>query len=107
MDRPDSDVLVALLRTVKFDSSVDVRLAALDALKHFSREGMVRQGLVEALGPQKSPLVQIALIDLLVEIREQRAMDALRVVSRDSSVDQAVRQRATAAIGKLQNRGGL
>jgi hypothetical protein len=67
MTRPDPQVLSALLHTVNYDQNVNVRLAALDALHQSANNEMVRRGLVESLDRQTSPLVQIALIDLLVE----------------------------------------
>ncbi|MBI3667106.1 MAG: zf-HC2 domain-containing protein [Acidobacteria bacterium] len=101
VDRPDSEVLAALLRTVKYDPSVDVRLAAADALRQFSQYPAVRQGLVEALGRQKSPLVQIALIDLLVDIRDRRAAGALRQLGADTSLEYVVRERVEQGLEKL------
>ena len=63
----DPKVLDALLHTLRYDNSVDVRLAALDVLSRYSNRPEVHQGLVEALQGQQSPLVQLSLIDVLVE----------------------------------------
>ena len=78
LDNPDRATLRALLNTLDGDPNVNVRLAAVDALYLFRNDPAVRDGLVAALGRQFSPLVQVALIDLLVEVRERRAVDALR-----------------------------
>jgi hypothetical protein len=92
--QPDQEVLGALLKVVRYDSSVDVRLAAVDALGRYSAEPQVRSGLLEALRGPQSPLVQIALIDLMVETRERRSIGELERLKQDQSVNEAVRGRA-------------
>src|SRR5438105_13192920 len=57
----DPKVLSALLHTLRHDPSVDVRLAALDALSRHSAQPQVRTSVVNALQDQQSPLVQVAL----------------------------------------------
>lgn len=102
VDHPDRDVLAALLETLNYDTSVDVRLAAVDALRRFSGDAAVRRGLADALGTQPSPLVQIAVIDGLVEMREREAAPALAKLARDREANESVRQRAGWAIEQLK-----
>jgi hypothetical protein len=45
--------------------------------------------------------VQIALIDLLVDLRVTDAAPELKKLSSDETVDPLVRERAKAALGKL------
>jgi hypothetical protein len=94
LEQPDTDVVAALLETLKYDVSVNVRLASIDALKRFAGDESVRRGAVETLPAQTSPMVQIALIDFLVELKSREATDMLRRLSMDSMVDEAVRARA-------------
>ena len=49
LPEPDPKVMDALMHTVRFDNSVDVRLAALDALSRYADRPEVRQELVDAL----------------------------------------------------------
>lgn len=102
----DPQVLSALLRALRYDSSVGVRLAALDALSRHGNQPQVRAGLVKTLDAQQSPLVQVALIDLLVDWRDTSAVQKLQMVEQDPNQNPAVRQRAQLAIEKL-NRGKL
>jgi anti-sigma factor RsiW len=99
--KADPMILGALLHTLRYDSSVDVRLAALDALRSYRDQTLVRRGLTEALESQQSPLVQVELIDLLVEWRDGGAVDQLRKMEQDRNLDPAVRERARRAIGEL------
>lgn len=100
--QPDPQVLSALLRTVDYDQNVNVRLAALDALHSSASNEMVRQGLLESLPRQASPLVQIALIDLLVDIRDKEAANSLKGLAQEAGVNPEVRQRAGWALRQLQ-----
>jgi anti-sigma factor RsiW len=97
----DPQILSALVHTLRYDTSVDVRLAALDALSRHGNQPQVRSELLEALQPQQSPLVQIALIDLLVELHDAGARGQLQRFQQDLHLDPSVRQRAAWALSKL------
>lgn len=94
LEQPGAEVIDALLDTLRHDANVNVRLAAIDALRQYGRTERVREGLVEAVGRQDSPLVQIELIDLFVELRDRRSRDVLRTLAADERVDNTVRERA-------------
>jgi hypothetical protein len=98
---PDIDLLNALIKTLNDDPNVNVRLAAVDALYLFSDRDDIRDQLIQALQNQSSPLVQISLIDLLVEIREQKSLNALRTLISDGNINSAVKQRAEWGIKQL------
>jgi hypothetical protein len=101
MEHSDPEIAAALLHALRFDNSVDVRLAALDALRRYKEDAQVRKGLLNALQDQQSPLVQIALIDLFVEMREGDAKDRLRRIEQDARANPTVRQRAQWGIQQL------
>jgi len=94
-------VLSALLHTLRYDPSVDVRLAALDALSRHSAQPQVRSSVVNALQEQQSPLVQVALIDQLVEWRDREAKSHLEKLRQSQDLNPTVRQHADWAISKL------
>jgi hypothetical protein len=100
--QPDTQVLSALLHTVNYDQNVNVRLAALDALHQSAANQMVRRGLVESIDRQTSPMVQIALIDLLVEIRDKEAADSLKNLTQEAGLNPEVRERVQWALGQLK-----
>jgi anti-sigma factor RsiW len=101
-DHLDPQVQTALLRTLRDDGSVDVRLAALDALSRHAGQPQVRKGVLEALQQQQSPLVQVALIDQLTEWRDPDVAQRLRLLEQTPNLNPAVKQRAEWAIAKLQ-----
>lgn len=100
--QPDPEVMQALLRAVNDDPNVNVRLAAVDALHQAAGDARVRSSLIESLPKQNSPMVQIALIDLMVDMREKQSAGALKRLLNDKSLNEAVRQRAEWGLGRLQ-----
>jgi hypothetical protein len=101
MDRPDPEVENALLFAVSHDANVNVRLSAVDALQMYARIPQIGKSLVDAIEPQDSPLVQIALIDLLVDAKEGTVIPELRKLEKTAEVNEAVRQRAQWGLQKL------
>jgi anti-sigma factor RsiW len=99
----DPKILSALLHTLRYDTNVDVRLAALDALSRHGNQAEVRSGLLEALPTQQSPLVQVAMIDLMVELHDTNAIPQLKKFEGDNDLNPSVRERATWAIQHLNS----
>ena len=101
LEQADPEVITALIRALKSDSSVDVRLAALDSLLRYGRDNNVRRGVAEALAGRQSPLVQIALINALVEMRETKAVPQIKQLQHSPGINPAVRDRAAWGIAEL------
>jgi HEAT repeat protein len=101
VDRPDGELLAALLKTLNHDPNVNVRLSSLDALEKFNGNREVRKALVDSIPLQDSPLVQIALIDALVHARDNGAVMELKKLTSDGDVNVAVRQRARWGVERL------
>src|SRR6266403_1018481 len=102
LQQPDREVLTALLDTLMHDPNVNVRLAAIDALRQFGGQPVVRSGVVEALGRQDSPMVQVALIDLVVDLKEKESVDTLRKLIQNEKLNEAVRTRAQKGLQELE-----
>ena len=98
----DTEVLSALLTTMNQDQNVNVRLAAVDALHRFGSSPVTREAVVQSIGKQDNPLVQIALIDLLVDLKDVDASAELTQVANNEKIDSAVRQHAKWALGRLR-----
>ncbi|MBU4268975.1 MAG: HEAT repeat domain-containing protein [Acidobacteria bacterium] len=98
---PDPTLLKMLLDVLDNDPSVNVRLSAVDALYLFADREQVRAALTASLSRQASPLVQIALIDLMVSFKEKRAAAALKKLLDDKQLIPEVRQRAKSGISQI------
>lgn len=102
VEQDDSQVLSALLSTVNHDSNVDVRLAAVDAMRKFTDNPVGRNGLAQALGKQDSPLVQIAILDEIVETHDKSAAPSLQALMARQDANPEVKQHAQWALRQLQ-----
>lgn len=101
LKQADDDIVRALVKTMNEDPNSNVRLAALDALGKFYQQAHVRNALVKSLSSQKDPVVQIALIRLLVQMKEKEVVNELEQITRDGQVIKAVKDEAYAGILKL------
>jgi len=102
MAQPDPQVEQALLYAVTHDANINVRLSAVEALEKHASKPEVRRALEDAIAVQESPLVQVALIELLVELNDTNSAPALEKVARDPQTDETVRQHAAQALQKLR-----
>ena len=87
----DDKVLIALIDAVGYDKSVNVRLAAIDALKPYLTQHTVRNSMVAFLHSEKSPLVQVSLVDVLLDANYRETRETLEALSNDADVDESVR----------------
>lgn len=104
MSRPDREVVDALLFAVKSDSNVNVRLSAVDALQKFAADPQVVPGILDAIPGQESPLVQIALIDMLVQLDARSAAKGLERLEKEPGLDAMVKQHAGWALQQLEGK---
>lgn len=96
---PNDVVLGALIRTLRYDTSVDVRLASIEALSHHRNQAMVRRAFVEAVQDASNPMVQVELIEQLAGMDDVQAQQMLEQMAVNESLDPTVR---LAAARKVQ-----
>jgi hypothetical protein len=101
LESMEPDVISALTHAVAFDTSVNVRLAAIDALSKASGRPEVLRSLTQSLPAQQSPMVQAAVIDYLVDARDHQAVGALREFATQPDLNPAVLERARYAVSQL------
>jgi hypothetical protein len=101
VDNPNDKTLVALFDALDSDPNPNVRLAAVDALYLFRDKPGVRESLVKSLAIQNYPLVQVALIDFLVEVREARAAEALKSLIEKNELTPEVKKRAEQGLKQI------
>ncbi|HEY5919105.1 MAG TPA: HEAT repeat domain-containing protein [Chryseolinea sp.] len=99
--KADDEIVNALVNAMNEDPNTNVRMAALEALGKFHNQPHVRKALVAALNTQKDPMVQIALIRLMVEMKEKDITKELERISTDEETLQAVKDEAQAGILRL------
>jgi hypothetical protein len=101
IEKADDEIVKALVNAMNEDPNSNVRLAALEALSKFSDDPAVRKILIQSLATQKDPIVQIALIQLMVELKEKGIMNDLQRIVDDTETMKAVKDEAYSGILKL------
>ncbi|HWB93035.1 MAG TPA: HEAT repeat domain-containing protein [Puia sp.] len=94
-------VVEALLTTLNNDPNVNVRLMTLEALTHYASNPAVREGLVQSILQQESPLVQAALADVMLKLQEKNAVRPFKKLLQQKNLNVLVRTRIEAAIARL------
>jgi hypothetical protein len=87
----NKEVVDALLTTLNNDPNVNVRLVTLEALTHLAKDPGVREGLVQSIALQESPLVQSALADVMLKLQEKRSVKSFRKLLEQKDLNNSIR----------------
>jgi len=101
MNDASSAVTQALLHTLNSDANINVRLAALDALKPYTRVAHIREELVRSIGKQDSPLVQVALAELMETLQEKSSVKELQKILQNKNTPRDVKSKIKKTITVL------
>ncbi|MFM8832405.1 MAG: HEAT repeat domain-containing protein [Cytophagales bacterium] len=98
---PSLQVTQALMKTLNADPNVNVRLAALEALQDFAAQPHVREGLIRSIALQDSPLVQVALAELMLALQEKSSVSELKKVLQQNRTPKEVKDKIKKTIDVL------
>jgi hypothetical protein len=94
-------IIDALFTTLNEDPNVNVRLITLEALTRFSSDPGVREGLVQSITLQESPLLQSAIADVMVKLQEKRSVTPLQKLLHKKDLNEMVKIKIEESIRKL------
>ena len=97
----DEKILNAFFKILKDNSDANSKIAVIDALLKFPDNQKVRTNLIEALGKEKEPLVQLKLIKSVALLREKRAKPNLKELIEDEESLPLVKGNASALLAML------
>lgn len=97
----DQTVIKALLKTLNNDPNVNVRLAAIESLANYLDNPMVREGLVQSIIKQDSPMVQVTLANLMVALQEKKSIEPFKTLMRTEGLDKSVKQKLETSIKSI------
>jgi len=97
----DSKLTAALIETLNTDNNVNVRLATIDALSKYVDYPEVREGLIRSIANQKSPVVQVALADLMASIHEKKSVEPLKQLLADKNIKISVKTKIENCITRI------
>ncbi|MEM8762170.1 MAG: HEAT repeat domain-containing protein [Bacteroidota bacterium] len=97
----DDMVISALLQTLNNDPNVNVRLAAIESLASYVDKPIVRQGLVQSIAQQESPLVQVTLANLMVALQEKSSIEPFKQLLKEKQLDTTVKKQIQKSINSI------
>lgn len=98
----DERITGSLIATLNNDKSINVRLAALEALLAYGNKENVREALVRSIARQDSPLLQVALADAMLLLQEKKAIREFSNILEAENIDENVRFKLTSTIETLK-----
>jgi predicted anti-sigma-YlaC factor YlaD len=101
LEQVDDKVIDALLQTLNNDPNVNVRLVTVEALHKLADHPKVRQGLIQSITQQDSPLIQIALADVMVSLQEKNSVNAFKELLKQKDLDVAVKDKIQESVNVL------
>jgi hypothetical protein len=101
MNQVSKKVTTALFKTLNGDENVNVRLAALDVLMNYAKDGEVRAELIKSISVQDSPLVQVALAELMVTLQEKKSVSELKKLLKSDKTPKEVKGKIEKSISVL------
>jgi HEAT repeats len=101
LDQASQKVTDALIQVLNTDPNVNVRLATLDALVGYTKDPAVRMQLVKSISFQESPLVQIALAELMVALNEKSSISELKKVMEGRTTPKEVKEKLRESLDVL------
>ncbi len=99
--RAEEKVIKALLQTLNNDPNVNVRLAAIESLTNYVGEPLVRQGLVQSIVQQRSPIVQVTLANLMVALQEKESVESFKKLMQVKEMDSSVKKKLEHTIQQI------
>lgn len=101
VENVDEMVIKALLQTLNNDSNVNVRLAAIESLTNYVDNPLVRQGLVQSIPNQESPILQITLANLMVALQEKASIEPFKQLLKEKQLDTTVKKKIENSIESI------
>jgi uncharacterized protein YneF (UPF0154 family) len=97
----DEKVIQALLQTLNNDPNINVRLVTVETLRQLASYASVREGLIQSIPLQESPMVQIALADVMVNLQEKRSVSALQQLLKQENLNASVKDKLEQSVKVL------
>jgi len=101
IDTVDTRLKDALLTTLNSDENVNVRLTALETLSKMTTDPKVREGLIQSIAYQDSPLIQSVLADLMLKMQEKKSVRSFQQLLKKPETNEAIKTKIKETIHQL------
>lgn len=92
LSNPSNKIFEALNQTLLYDSNINVRLSAVEAMLHFGEHAVIREYLIAAIPFQDSPIVQVALADAMITLNEKRSIEPIQELMQKQQLELDVKR---------------
>ena len=92
--QPRQDMIQALIHTLNNDDNINVRLATAHALASYKEYDYARDALIHSIYKQQDPIMQITMIQILVQLKDERAVRPLKQIIENQRNPDMVKQHA-------------
>ncbi|HLO60403.1 MAG TPA: HEAT repeat domain-containing protein [Bacteroidales bacterium] len=97
----DEKIIESLLDLLTSDENDNVRLMALEELIKYADQTEVREGLVNCIAKQTSPLVQIRLAEIMMNIHETRSVPEFQKILQNINLNYTVKNKIDETLHSL------
>ena len=97
----DPEIIKALGDRLLHDENDNVRLTAFEALAKFKDSKAVKQLMIEALESERNPSIQIAIIQVLVEVQEKKAAAPMKRLLEQEGTQPFIKEQIKAVLPSL------
>ena len=91
----------ALFMTLNNDESTNVRMAALNTLSVYANDPAIREGLIGSILKQESPLLQMALAELMVDLQEKKSIESFEKLVGSDNTPEEIKMNLQESINKI------
>ena len=98
---PDEAIVSALTETMLYDENTNVRRTSVEVLSKFITSEEVKSSFIEALKIETDPGIQIAIINILGDIREKKAAALMQNLLLQENVQPYVKEELESVIPNI------
>lgn len=100
-ERPDEAIIQALSNRLLYDENDNVRMTAFEALVKFTSSETVKNTFIEALGQERNPSIQVAIIQALVQIQEKKAAEPMKKLLEKEDTQPFIKEQIKAVLPSI------
>ena len=97
----DDAIIQSMLMVLISDQNDNVRLASLESLLHYADSPIVREGLIRSICLQSSPLVQLRLAEVMMNLQDPDAIPEIEKVLQSRDLNYTVRTKYNETLKSL------
>lgn len=103
MEVADPEIIQIMISTMQNDEDESVKLAAVNALEEYAHMEVVKHALIEALEASDKAFFKIKIINILTELKEERALPLLDQIIDDNGSHGYLKEEAISARNSLKS----